>query len=376
MAGALAGIRIIELVGIGPAPFCGMMLADHGAEVIRVERLGAVSLPNDPLARSKKSIAIDMKWPDGIKLLRSLIKSCDGLIEGYRPGVIERLGIGPDVLLSDNENLVIGRMTGWGQYGPYSQMAGHDINYIALSGALHTCGREGAKPTPPVNYLGDFGGGGMVLAFGMVAALLAVKNGAKGQVIDCAMTDGSALLTTMTHGFHNAGLWVDRHGANFLDTAAHFYDTYETKDMKFISIGSIEPQFYVQMRALTGFTDDKEFDAQRDAASWPKLKEKLTTIFKSKTQNEWCEIMENTDVCFAPVLSLTEAPKHPHNVARETFCTVNGHVWPSPAPRFSQTPAAKPVAPSNNGANTNDLMAQLGFDEAKIGELRAQKIIG
>lgn len=377
MAGPLTGIRIIELAGIGPGPFCGMMLADHGAEVIRVDRIGARLAPTDPLSRSRKSIAIDMKAPEGIALIRALAKGADGLIEGFRPGVIERLGLGPDVLLADNPALVIGRMTGWGQFGPYAQAAGHDINYIALSGTLHGCGRADGdrpgQPTPPVNYIGDFGGGGMMLAFGMVSALLAVRGGAAGQVIDCAMTDGSAVLAGMTWGFRAAGMWQDKPGVNLLDTGAHFYDTYRTADGKWLSIGSIEPIFYAELRRLTGLDADPDFDAQMNPAAWPALKAKLSALFATKSRDEWCALMEMTDVCFAPVLSLDEAPRHPHNVARGTFIEVAGAVQPAPAPRYSATVTDTPRAAPRVGADSDAIAAEAGFDPAA---LRAAGVIG
>ena len=376
MAGPLENIRIIEFAGIGPAPFCGMMLADHGAEVIRIERIGAMpAMPVDTLGRSRKSIAINMKDEAGVALARDLCKSADGVIEGFRPGVMERLGLGPDILLADNPNLVYGRMTGWGQTGPLAPAAGHDINYIALSGALHTCGRAGAKPTPPVNYLGDFGGGGMMLAFGMLAALLAVRNGGEGQVIDCAMTDGSALLTAMTWGMRASGLWRDERGVNALDTGAHYYDAYETKDGKWISIGSIEPQFYALLREKAGL-DDKAFDAQHDARQWPALKEKLAALFKTRTREDWCELMEGSDVCFAPVLSLEETPVHPHNAARETFIDVNGAVQPAPAPRYSKTSTEAPKPAPKIGADAEAVLRELGKDEKAVAALRAAGVVG
>jgi alpha-methylacyl-CoA racemase len=342
MAGPLSGIRIVELAGIGPGPFCGMMLADHGAEVIRVDRPGAVANPRDPLLRSRTAMSLDLKSPEDIATLRELVKTVDGLIEGFRPGVMERLGIGPDVLLGDNPKLVYGRMTGWGQSGPYAPTAGHDINYIALSGVLGALGRAGDKPTPPINLVGDFGGGAMMLAFGMVSALLGVKNGAPGQVIDCAMTDGSALLMAMMWGFRATGMWNDERGTNMLDTGAAFYDTYETADGKFVSIGSIEPQFYALLRQALGISDDPLFDAQHDRAQWPAQKTRLTEIFKSKTRDQWCALMEGTDICFAPVLGWAEVADHPHNKARGTYIDVNGVVQPAPAPRYSATPCDPP----------------------------------
>ncbi|MBN8815298.1 MAG: CoA transferase [Sphingomonas sp.] len=342
MPGPLTGIRIVELAGIGPGPFCGMMLADHGAEVIRVDRPGKAGDPRspttrktaDPLLRGRTNVELDLKSPDDIAKLRDLVKTADGLIEGFRPGVIERLGIGPDVLLADNPKLVIGRMTGWGQDGPYAAAAGHDINYIALSGVLGAIGRAGEKPVPPINLVGDFGGGAMMLAFGMVSGLLAVRNGAPGQVIDCAMTDGSALLMAMMWGFRATGMWADAKGTNLLDTGAPFYDTYETADGGYVAIGSIEPQFYALLRDKLGIASDPLFDGQFDRAQWPAQKERLTAIFKSKTRDEWCALMEGTDVCFAPVLSMAEAASHPHNVARRTFVEIDGVLQPAPAPRF------------------------------------------
>lgn len=370
MAGPLHGIRIIEFAGIGPGPFCGMMLADHGAEVVRIERPGAKHLSSDAFTRSRRTIAIDMKQPDGIALARRLVRTADGLIEGFRPGVMERLGLGPDVLLGDNPKLVYGRMTGWGQTGPLAQAAGHDINFIALSGALHTVGRAGERPVPPVNYLGDFGGGGMMLAFAIVSALLGVKLGREGQVIDAAMTDGSALLTGMTYAFHAAGMWRDETGANLLDGAAHFYDTYACADGKFVAIGAIEPQFYALLLEKTGLTGDPAFTAQMNPAGWPDLKARLTAIFLTRTRDEWSAIMEGTDICYAPVLSLTEAPAHDHNVARGTFGRVDGQLQPMPAPRYSAATLDPPQPPRDD---TDALLAELGVDAAA---LRAAGTVG
>ena len=344
MAGPLAGLRIVEFAGIGPGPFCGMMLADHGAEVIRVDRAsggrGGSQLisPKDVLARGRKSVAIDLKSAEGVALARRLAASADGIIEGFRPGVMERLGLGPDELLADNPKLVYGRMTGWGQTGPYAPYAGHDINYIALAGALAHFGRAGGKPTPPINMVGDFGGGGMMLAFGMVSALLHVARGGDGQVIDAAMTDGTAVLMAMIHGMANMGIWGEGLGTNMLDTGAHFYDTYETADGKFVSIGSIEPQFYAELRRIAGLADDPAFEAQHDRGQWPALKEKLTALFKTRTRAEWDAAMEHTDICYAPVLTMREAAAHPHNQARGTFVDVGGDTQPcllytSPSPR-------------------------------------------
>ncbi len=350
MPGPLQGIRIVELAGIGPGPFCGMMLADHGAEVIRIDRPAPGGDPRgptaryagDPLLRSRTIETLDLKSPDDIAKLRALLKTADGLIEGFRPGVIERLGIGPDVLLADNPKLVIGRMTGWGQHGPYAAAAGHDINYIALSGVLGALGRAGEKPTPPINLVGDFGGGAMMLAFGMVSALLGVKNGAPGQVVDCAMTDGSALLMAMMWGFRAQGIWGDTRGTNLLDTGAPFYDTYETADGKFVAIGSIEGQFYALLRQALGIDGDPLFDNQYDRAQWPAQKARLAEIFRSKTRDQWCALMEASDICFAPVLGWDEVADHPHNKARGTFVEVNGVTQPAPAPRYSATPCDPP----------------------------------
>jgi len=363
MPGPLSGLRILEMEGLGPAPFCGMMLADHGAEVIRVEREGGFKLPGDPLARSRRAIRVDLKQAAGIALVRDLAKGCDGLIEGFRPGVMERLGLGPDLLLADNSALVYGRMTGWGQEGPLAHAAGHDINYIALSGALHTIGRD-CRPSPPVNYVGDFGGGGMMLAFAMVSALLAVRNGGSGQVIDCAMTDGSALLASLTWGLHAAGLWEDKTGANSIDSGSAYYDTYETADGRWIAIGAIEPQFWAALCGKLGLDEGQNA---------PRLKARLAALFRTRTRDQWCDLLEGRDVCFAPVLSLTEAPLHPHNAARGTFIEVGGVTQPAPAPRYGGT-ATEPPRPLCNEADA--LLDELGYDSERIAALREAGIIG
>lgn len=377
MSGPLSGITIVEFAGIGPGPFCGMMLADHGADVIRIDRAdgrrGGTTPANtkDVLARGRRSIALNLKSEKGVDLARRLCGKADGIIEGFRPGVMERLGLGPEVLLADNPKLVYGRMTGWGQTGPYAQAAGHDINYIALAGALHHFGRAGEKPTPPINMVGDFGGGGMMLAFGMVSALLHVANGGKGQVIDAAMTDGTAVLMGMIQGMRNMGVWSDERGANMLDTGAHYYDTYETADGKYISIGSIEPQFYAELRRLAGLEEDTEFDRQMDRSAWSSLAEKLTDVFRSKTRDEWCVIMEHSDVCFAPVLSLAEAPEHPHNKTRGTFVEIGGSMQPAPAPRFDQTQSVVPRPAVESGQDTDAILSELGLDADACAELRS-----
>ncbi|GMN14059.1 CaiB/BaiF CoA transferase family protein [Altererythrobacter sp. MTPC7] len=375
-AGPLHGIRIIEFAGIGPGPFCGMMLADHGAEVIRIDRASGGrggSQPittKDVLARGRKSIALNLKSEEGVALARKLCASADGIIEGFRPGVMERLGLGPDELLSDNPKLVYGRMTGWGQTGPYAPYAGHDINYIALAGALAHFGRKGEKPTPPINMVGDFGGGGMMLAFGMVSALLGVARGGSGQVIDAAMTDGTAVLMSMMHGMKNTGTWREELGVNLLDTGAHFYDTYETADGKFVSIGSIEPQFYAELRKVAGLEEDGDFDAQMNPAAWDGLKDKLAALFRTKTRDEWDALMEHTDICYAPVLTMSEAARHPHNTARETFIEIGGDTQPAPAPRYSGTPTARPAPAPMPGDQTDAILADLGLDESEREALR------
>jgi alpha-methylacyl-CoA racemase len=369
MAGPLQGIRIIELAGIGPGPFAGMMLADHGAEVIRVDRPGARIDARDPLLRNRRVIGVDLKSAEGKALVLDLVKSADALFEGFRPGVTERLGLGPAECHAVNPKLVYGRMTGWGQFGPYANAAGHDINYIALAGALHAYGRAGEKPTPPINMVGDFGGGGMMLAFGMVSALLHAKTTGQGQVIDCAMTDGAAALMAMIWGFRANSIWKDERGVNLLDTGAHMYDTYECADGKWISIGSLEPQFYALLLEKTGLKDDAEFAAQMNSAQWPALKERLTALFKTRTRDDWCADMEMTDVCFAPVLSMSEAPHHPHNAARGTFVEADGVMQPAPAPRYSTTVSDAPRM--TKVADTDAILAELGYDAGKVDALKA-----
>jgi alpha-methylacyl-CoA racemase len=345
MTGPLKGLKIIEIAGIGPGPFGAMMLADHGAHVIRIERPEWQYDPSDVLVRSREVMRLDLRKAESISKVRDLVREADGLIEGLRPGKMERLGLGPDVLLSDNSRLVYARMTGWGQFGPYAHSAGHDINYTALSGALHSIGRRGQRPTPPPALVGDFGGGGMLLAFGMLAAILHARATNQGQVVDCAMTDGSGLLMAIFYGLHAAGKWHDDRGCNTIDTGAHFYDSYETADGKFITIGAIEAKFYHELRARLGLLQDSDFDEQNDQSRWPVLKQRMVEIFATKTRHEWCALLENTDVCFAPVLSLGEAPSHPHNIARAAFSDVSGVVQPSPAPRYSISSLDPPVPP-------------------------------
>jgi alpha-methylacyl-CoA racemase len=372
MPGPLNGLRIIEFAGLGPGPFACMMLADHGAEVIRIERPGGTKggpesdASSDILLRSRKRIAVDMKSAGGKAVLRDLIATADGLIEGFRPGVMERLDLGPDDMLALNPKLVYGRMTGWGQTGPFAQMAGHDINYIALSGALHAFGRKGEKPTPPINMMGDFGGGAMMLAFGMVSALLHVQKGGEGTVIDAAMTDGSALLMSMIYSFHGQGWWKDERGVNMLDTGAHFYDVYETRDGKFISLGPIEPQFYAKMLELTGLTDDPDMVPQTDPRKWDKMRDTLAKVIAAKTRDEWDGIMAGSDACYAPILSLTEAPDHPHNLSRNTFVTAGGVRQPTPAPRYSSIETTPPKM-SDGQTDVREILADLGYSDEKIG---------
>jgi alpha-methylacyl-CoA racemase len=374
--GPLTGVKILEIAGIGPGPFAAMMLADMGADVIRVDRAQSVmggdpaAPPADVLNRGRRSIGIDLKNPDGVEALLTLVESADALIEGFRPGVAERLGFGPDVCLARNPRLVFGRMTGWGQTGPYALAAGHDINYISLAGALEPIGRAGEKPTPPLNLVGDFGGGGMFMAFGVACALFEARGSGQGQVVDAAMVDGAAVLMTMFHAFRAMGIWSEERGTNLLDTGAHFYDVYETSDAKYVSIGSIEPQFYAELLALTGLTDDESMSRQHNRAEWPALKDRFIALFKTKTRDEWCEIMETTDVCFAPVLSMEEAPRHPHNVERATFVERDGVVQPAPAPRFSRTEPEIQRPPAFAGQHTDEALADWGFGAERIAELR------
>ena len=376
MSGPLAGYRVIEIAGIGPGPFAAMLLADMGAEVIRVERAGAVRGPApdgahpDILRRGRRNIAIGLKHPDGVATLLDLVERADALIEGFRPGVMERLGVGPAVCLERNPKLVFGRMTGWGQDGPYAPAAGHDINYIALAGALAHFGRAGEPPTPPMNMVGDFGGGGMFLAFGVVCALLEASRSGEGQVVDTAMIDGTATLMTMFWSMSQMGLHdASQRGVNLLDTGAHFYDVYECSDGEYVSIGSIEPQFYAELMRLTGLADDPEFAEQMNSSRWPALKERLAARFREKSRDEWCEIMEHTDVCFAPVLRMDEAAKHPHHVARGTFVEADGKTQPAPAPRFSRTRATIDRPPAHDGQHTREVLSDWGLSADRIDAL-------
>ncbi|HUF96512.1 MAG TPA: CaiB/BaiF CoA-transferase family protein [Ilumatobacter sp.] len=382
MTGPLHGYRVVELSGIGPGPFAAMLLADMGAEVIRIDRAfspkaamfsGADQPINpDTLQRGRRSVALDLKSPDGIAALLDLIEGADALLEGFRPGVMERLGIGPDVCLARNPKLVYGRMTGWGQDGPYAHAAGHDLNYIALAGALAHFGRAGEPPTPPMNLVGDFGGGGMFLAFGVVCGLLEAQKSGVGQVVDAAMVDGTATLMSMCWAFSQMGVHnAAERGVSTLDTGAHFYDVYECADGEYVSIGSIEPQFYAELLRLTGLAGDAAFANQLDSSHWPALKVRLAEVFRGKTRDQWCSIMEHTDVCFAPVLRMDEAYEHPHNVARKTFVEVQGIRQPAPAPRFSRTVPELDQPPARRGQHTRDVLIDWGLDPERVDQLIA-----
>ncbi len=378
--GPLAGLRLIEIAGIGPGPMAAMLLGDLGADVIRVDRLR----PADPVRfddprhavheRSRRSIALDLKQPGGAEIVLRLVAGADGLMEPFRPGVAERLGIGPQPCLARNPRLVYGRMTGWGQEGPLAKTAGHDINYIALTGVLAAIGPPGGKPVPPLNLVGDYGGGGMLLALGMVCGLLEAARSGRGQVVDAAMVDGAALLFGAVFGMHAAGMWRDRRGANLLDGGAPFYDTYETKDGLYVAVGSIEPQFYTLLLEETGLAGDASLPGQMDRDSWPAMKQRLAAIFRTKTRAEWCAIMEGSDVCFAPVLSAAEAPHHKQAVARAAFVDIEGVAQPAPAPRFSRTPPVARVAP-RRGEHTDQVLAETGFDTDEIARLRQDGVI-
>ena len=369
--GPLKGLKIIEMAGIGPGPFCGMVLADLGVEIIRVDRASAIGTGSkqDAANRGKKSIAVDLKSEEGVEVVLKLVETADAIFEGFRPGVMERLGLGPDVCSKRNERIVFGRMTGWGQEGPLANAAGHDINYISLTGALAAIGRPGSPPVPPLNLIGDFGGGGMLLALGLLAALLESKESKKGQVVDAAMTDGSALLMTMIYSMYSSGMWKTSMGSNLLDGGSHFYDTYECKDGKFISLGSIEPQFYALLCQIAEL-DESIFGKQMSRDSWPEQKEAIKKIILDKTRDEWCELMEGTDVCFAPVLDMSEAPKHPHNIERKTFIDLEGVTQPAPAPRFSRTEPEVVSSPSIVGEHTDEVLTSIGFSDEDINTLK------
>lgn len=372
--GPLAGITIVEIAGIGPGPFAGMVLADMGARVIRVERPGggmfAMNPELDYLNRSKHCIALNLKSAEGVAVLLRLIETADAVFEGFRPGVAEKLGVGPDVCCARNPRLVYGRMTGWGQSGPWAQTAGHDINYIALTGALHAIGLAGQRPTVPLNLVGDFGGGGLLLAFGIVCALLEAKNSGIGQVVDAAMLDGATLLMASLFAAQRVGFWNEQRGTNLLDSGAPFYDTYETRDGKHVAVGAIEPQFYAQLLDGLGLVD-AGLPAQMDQSGWPVLREIFTQRFLTKTRDEWCAIFDGRDACVAPVLAMSEANTHRHSQARQLFVAVGGHPHPAPAPRFSRTSPVTPGVAAKIGEHTEQILRNVGYSTAEIEALIA-----
>lgn len=380
MSGPLAGFRVVEMAGIGPGPFACMLLSDMGAEVIRVERtsggMSAGGNAGDVLARGRRSIAVNLKSPEGVEAVLKLLESADALVEGYRPGVMEKLGLGPDVCLQRNPRLVFGRMTGWGQHGPLSRAAGHDINYIAITGALDAIGRKDSGPVPPLNLLGDFGGGSLYLVMGLLAALLEAQKSGVGQVVDAAISDGVISLMACMQGFKAMGMWGGSRQGNMLDGGAHYYDTYQCADDEWISVGSIEPQFYALLGEHLGIDIGAgDFSVQFDPARWPELKQQIAAVFKTKTSAHWCQLMEGTDVCFAPVLSMDAAPTHPHNMARQAFVEVDGVVQAAPAPRFSRTPGAIQGPPCAPGTDTTAVMQSVGLSHEQIEKLLASGII-
>lgn len=380
MSGPLAGVRVVELAGIGPGPYACMLLADAGADVLRIDRAtGTRADPDaaphwDILNRSRRSVAVDLKNEAGTGLVLDLIARADALVEGWRPGVAERLGIGPEVCLERNPRLVYGRMTGWGQTGPLANRAGHDIDYIAVAGALWAIGRKGDRPVPPLNLVGDFGGGGMLMAFGVAAAMLEARTSGVGQVVDASMTEGAASLMTMTYAFHQFGWWSENRGSNVLDTGAHFYEVYETSDGKWFAVGAIEPQFYSRLLEVLEL-EDEELPGQMDRDRWPEMKERFAAIFATRTRDEWTKRFEGTDACGAPVMSPLEAARHPHNAARGSFVEVAGVVQPGPVPRFSRTPAAVRCPPPVSGRDTDAALADWGLGAEEVASLRKVRAI-
>ena len=374
--GPLAGLRVLEFEAIGPGPFCGMMLADMGADVLLLDRLADAGLGlgperrHDVMLRGRRSLTLDLKTPGGVRAALLLAEKADALIEGFRPGVMERLGLGPDVLLARNPRLVYGRMTGWGQHGPLAARAGHDINYIALSGALHAIGRAGEAPVPPLNLVGDFGGGGMLLAFGIACGIIEARSSGRGQVVDAAMLDGASLLATMFSGLLASKQWSEMRGENVLDSGAPWYDTYATKDGRHIAIGAIEPKFYAELLKRMGL-DTASLPAQNERARWPELRRSFAAAFLSKTREEWCVVFEGSDACFAPVLSFSEARSHPHACARAAYVDIGGVAQPAPAPRFTRTPGAAASPPPERGAHGREALADWGFTAEEIGQLSA-----
>lgn len=381
--GPLAGVRVVELAGLGPGPFCGMVLADMGADVLRVDRrpVAPTAIPaqpaTNPLHRSKRSVALDLKHPAGVECFLRLVAAADAVIEVFRPGVAERLGIGPEECLARNPRLVYGRLTGWGQTGPLASSAGHDIDYIALAGALEPIGRAGEPPVPPINVLGDFAGGGLLLAFGIVCALFEGRRSGQGQVVDAAMVDGAALLFAPFYTGRLTGGWGPR-GTNFLDTGAHFYNVYETSDRRYVAVGAVEPEFYAEFVRRLGLDGDADFapEHQYDRDRWPALKRRLADVFRSRTRDEWVALFEGSDACVAPVLAPEEAPSHPHHRARGTFTSVGGLPQPAPAPRFSRTPAPPPRPPVHPGEASRDALVAWGFNPEEIEQLFATGAAG
>ncbi len=374
--GPLHGTRILELAGIGPGPFCGMMLADMGADVVRIDRPGGGGFSagmHPVLFRNRRTLALDLKHASGKQTVLRMCAQADALFEGFRPGVVERLGVGPEACAAVNPRLVYGRMTGWGQSGPLAASAGHDINYIAISGALHGIGRRGERPVPPLNLVGDFGGGGMMLAFGIVCGLLEARTSGRGQVIDASMVEGSSALMAMFHGARASGMHGEERGTNLLDTGAPFYEVYETKDARYLAVGPIEPHFFGILSAKLGL--DASYGSQLDVARWPSQKEKLAAIFRTRTRDEWASLFEGTDACVSPVLSMAEAPGHPHNAARKSFVDVGGLTQPAPTPRFSRTEPATPDPAKPVGADTRAVLAGYGFTPGEVDALLAEGAI-
>jgi alpha-methylacyl-CoA racemase len=378
--GPLAGVRIVELGGIGPGPFAAMLLSDLGADVLRIDRIhaadGGVHMAEkfNLLHRGRRSVAMDLKTPEAVAAVRQLIEKADALIEGFRPGVVERLGLGPEDCLSLNPRLVYGRMTGWGQDGPLAQAPGHDLNYIALTGVLHSIGSHGGPPVPPLNLAGDFGGGALYLALGIVSALLECRASGRGQVVDAAMVDGSASLMTLMYGMRAAGVWTDERGSNRLDSGAPFYNVYETLDGQYVALASNEARFYRNTLELLGLPVN-EMPGQHDRAHWPEMKARFAQVFKTRTRDEWCRIMEGQEVCFAPVLSMGEAPNHPHIHARNTLVEFDGVMQPAPAPRFSRTPSSIQRGAPRPGQHTDEALSDWGFDDAARTALREARAI-
>jgi alpha-methylacyl-CoA racemase len=381
--GPLQGVKVVEFAGIGPGPFCAMMLSDMGAEVVRIDRTptGVSRAPDlfNPgrygiLDRGRRSVGLDLKRPEAVEVALRIVQDSDALVEGMRPGVMERLGLGPDTCLARNPRLVYGRMTGWGQEGPLATRAGHDIDYIALTGALHAIGGPGTGPVPPLNLVGDFGGGGMLLAFGVVCGLLETRSSGRGQVVDAAMTDGAALLMAMVYGMKAMGRWSNERGTNLLDGGAHFYGTYECRDGRHVAVGAIEPKFYRELLGLCG-AETLALRSQDDPDEWPALREDLGKLFRTRSRDEWCELLEGTDACVAPVLDLDEAPRHPHNRARGTFVEREGVVQPAPAPRFSRTAGEIQGPPARPGAHTEAVMTECGYDREEILALIEARVV-